>query len=74
MVMKSKTPKPFDWVSVICVAIIIIIVSHIAYRFWVAFNTDWSEVFQQMRPIDYMATVVLLILLVILRFGGNSKS
>jgi uncharacterized membrane protein YbhN (UPF0104 family) len=72
MVMKFKMPKPFYWVSVMCIALIIIF-SNIGYRFWVDYNTDWSEVFQQMRPLDYMATVVLLVLYAVIRFGGNSK-
>ena len=73
MVKESTTPKPLDWVSVICVAILILILSNIGYRLWVAYNTDWSEVFQQMRPVDFMATVVLVVLYAVIRFWGDTK-
>jgi TRAP-type C4-dicarboxylate transport system permease small subunit len=73
MVMKSKTPKAFDWISVICVAILALIFSNIGYRLWVAYNTDWGEMFQQMRPIDYMATVVLVVLYAVIRFWRDPK-
>lgn len=73
MVMKSKTPKPFDWVSVICVAIIIIIVSNSVYRFWVLSQTDWNEFFRRVRPVDYLATAIILVILFVLRFWARSK-
>lgn len=61
--MKSKHRKSYIGFVTILILTIIGVIVGAGYRAWMIFTTDWREVFQQMRPVDYMITLIGLILL-----------
>ena len=58
--MKSKYRKSYIGFVVACVLIMVGVIVNAGYRFWMIFTTDWREVFQQMRPVDYLITLMAL--------------
>jgi len=58
--MKSKYRKSYIGFVVACVLIMVGVIVNAGYRFWKIFTTDWREVFQQMRPVDYLITLMAL--------------
>jgi hypothetical protein len=56
--MKSKHHKSYIGFVVACVLIMVGVIVNAGYRFWKIFTTDWREVFQQMRPVDYLITLL----------------
>ncbi len=68
--METKNWKLLEW---LIVAFLSIIVLSIGYRLWLLFQTDWSDLFSRLRPVDYLATVIILIILLLLRPWARSK-
>lgn len=71
--MESKNHKSFISFIVACVLISVGVMIVIGYRAWMLFTTDWREVFQQMRPIDYLITVMMLVMLFTINRLARSK-
>jgi TRAP-type C4-dicarboxylate transport system permease small subunit len=61
--MKSKLHKSYIGFVVACVLILAGVITIAGYRVWMIFTTDWREVIQQMRPVDYLITLMGLIML-----------
>ena len=58
--MKSKYRKSYIGFVVACVLILVGVIIIAGYRVWMIFTTDWREVIQQMRPVDYLITLMVL--------------
>ena len=61
--MKSKYHKSYIGFVIVLILIIVGVIINAGYRAWMIFTTDWREVFQQMRPVDYLITLIGLIIL-----------
>lgn len=61
--MESKENKPPVSYVVLCVLILAVIIISIGVRTWMVFTTDWKALFQQMRPLDYLITIMVLVML-----------
>lgn len=70
MGMNSNNRKSLEW---LIIAFLIIIVLSIGYRAWIVSQTDWSDLFSRLRPVDYLATLTILIILFVLRPWAGSK-
>jgi uncharacterized membrane protein YidH (DUF202 family) len=73
MGIESKNRKSYIGFIVACVLIIVSVIILSGYRLWMVFTTDWSEVFHQMRPVDYLVTLLILVMLFAIRRWAKSK-
>jgi TRAP-type C4-dicarboxylate transport system permease small subunit len=71
--MKPKNRKSFSGFMVVCVLILIGVICSAGYRVWMLFTTDWREVFERMRPVDYLITLMILIMILAIHRMARSK-
>lgn len=73
--MDTKTQNRKSFIGFVTACVLIMVGAMVAagYRLWMVFTTDWREVFQQMRPVDYFITVAALLMIFVFFRLGRSK-
>jgi TRAP-type C4-dicarboxylate transport system permease small subunit len=72
--MKSKPRKSYICFIVACVMVMVGVMVLAGYRMWKLFTTDWKEVFQQMRLVDYGITLMIIVMIIAFRQIAKSKA